>query len=88
MLRGQMTNPPVTVADILNKNDKAAKELESTPQGSNESSFRRLDNSFTSIFNSLQDSDRPPTTQVIAAFNEAQKQLGELKTKWMALKNK
>jgi photosystem II stability/assembly factor-like uncharacterized protein len=88
MLRGQMTNPPVTVADALNKNDKAAKELENTPQGSNEPSFRRLDSSFASIFNSLQDSDNPPTTQVIIAFNEAQKQLGELKTKWWALKNK
>ena len=88
MLRGQMTNPPVTVADELNKKDKAARELESTPQGSNEPSFGRLNNSFASIFNTLQDSDRPPTTQAIAALAEAQKQLAELKTKWAALKSK
>jgi photosystem II stability/assembly factor-like uncharacterized protein len=86
MLRGQMTNPPVSVADELNKKDKAARELENTPQGSTDPSFGRLNSSFASIFNTLQDSDRPPTTQAIAAFNEAQKQLEELKAKWIALK--
>ncbi|HMK26140.1 MAG TPA: hypothetical protein VK483_08930 [Chitinophagaceae bacterium] len=86
MLRGQMTNPPVTVADVLNKKDKSAREMETTPQGSNEPSFGRLNNSFASIFAVLQDSDRPPTTQVIAALAETQKQLAELKTKWAALK--
>jgi hypothetical protein len=88
MLRSQMTNPPVTVADELNKKDKAAKELENTPQGSNEPSFSRLNNAFASIFNILQDSDRPPTTQAIAALAETQKQFSELKKKWMDLKAK
>ena len=52
MLRDQMTNPPVTVADELNKKDKTARELENTPTGSNEPSFGRLNNSFASLFNS------------------------------------
>jgi photosystem II stability/assembly factor-like uncharacterized protein len=88
MLRGQMTNPPVTVADELNKKDKQAELLENNPPGSNAPSFRRFNNSFAAIFNTLQDSDRPPTAQAVAALAETQKQLGELKIKWMALKGK
>jgi hypothetical protein len=88
MLRGQMTNPPVTVADELNKKDKQASLLENNPPGSNDPSFRRFNNSFASIFGVLQDSDRPPTAQVIAALAETQKQLKELKIKWIALKGK
>jgi hypothetical protein len=88
MLRGQMTNPPVTVADELNKKDKQASLLENNPPGSNAPSFRRFNNSFTSIFNTLQESDRPPTLQALAALAETQKQFQELKIKWMALKGK
>jgi photosystem II stability/assembly factor-like uncharacterized protein len=88
MLRGQMTNPPVTVADELNKKDKQAELLENNPPGSNAPSFRRFNNSFASIFNTLQDSDRPPTAQALAALIETQKQLQELTTKWMVLKGK
>lgn len=88
MLRGQMTNPPVTVADELNKKDKQAALLDNNPPGTNDPSFRRCNNSFASIFAVLQDSDRPPTTQTIAALSEIQKQLTELKTKWAALKSK
>lgn len=86
MLQGQMTNPPVTVADELNKKDKAARELENTPQGSTEPSFSRLNNAFASIFNTLQDSDWPPTTQTITAFNETKKQFDELVKKWVELR--
>ena len=88
MLRGQMTNPPVTVADELNKKDKQASLLENNPPGSNDPSFRRFNNVFAALFNTLQDSDRPPTAQIIAALAETQKQLQELKTKWAALKSK
>jgi hypothetical protein len=34
----------------------------------------------------LQDSDRPPTAQVMAAFAETQKQKEKLMKKWMELK--
>jgi photosystem II stability/assembly factor-like uncharacterized protein len=88
MLRGQMTNPPATLADELNKKDKQARELENTPQGSNEPSFGRLNNAFASIFGVLQDSDRPPTSQAITALAEAQKQFQQLVIKWNELKAK
>ena len=86
MLRGQLTNPPVNVADELNKKDKMARELESSPQGSNEPSFGRLNSSFTSVFNVLQNSDTTPTTQIINAAKELEEQLRALKTKWEILK--
>lgn len=88
MLNGQMTNPPASVADDLNKKDKQAAALENSTPGSNDASFNRLNNSFASIFGVLQDSDQPPTTQAIAALKEAQKQLNELTAKWMQLKGK
>ena len=40
------------------------------------------------VFNVLQESDRPPTSQAVAALAETQKQLQELLTKWIAIKNK
>ena len=86
MLRGQMTNPPVNVADELNKKDKLARELESTAFGDNEPSFGRLNNGFTSVFNVLQNSDTTPTTQIINAVKELEEQLRALKTKWEILK--
>jgi hypothetical protein len=88
MLRGQMTNPPANVADDLNKKDKQAALMENNPPGSNAPSFRRYNNSFAAISNTLQESDQPPTAQAIAALAETQKQLQELKIKWIELKGK
>jgi len=86
MLRGQMTNPPAKVADELNKKDKAARELESTPQGGNEPSFGRLNAGFASVLSVLLDSDMPPTTQMINAVKELQQQISLLKKKWEELR--
>jgi len=80
-LKNQITN-----ADELNKKDKALRELESTPQGSTEPSFGRLNTGFASVFNVLQDSDMPPTTQMINAVKELNQQMAILKKKWEDLK--
>ena len=61
-------------------------ELESTPQGSIEPSFGRLNSGFASVFNALQDSDMPPTTQMINAAKELNQQMVNLKKKWEDLK--
>jgi hypothetical protein len=86
MLKGQMTNPQATVADELNKKDKLARELEATAQGSTEPSFGRLNSGFASVFSALQDSDMPPTTQMISAARELKLQLELLKKKWKDLR--
>jgi photosystem II stability/assembly factor-like uncharacterized protein len=76
----------ITNADELNKKDKEAAALESTPQGSQAESFGKINGEFASIFGVLQDSDTPPTTQTITAFKEADAAFKELKKKWEALK--
>ena len=80
-LKNQITDP-----DELNKKDKALRELESTPQGSTDWSFGRLNSSFASVFNVLQDSDMPPTTQMINAVKELNQQMIILKKKWKEVK--
>ena len=80
-LKSKITNP-----DELSKKDKQAAALESTPQGSNDWSFGRLNGGFASVFNILQDSDTPPTTQTINAAKELQQQMTILKNKWNDLK--
>jgi photosystem II stability/assembly factor-like uncharacterized protein len=60
--------------------------LENSVPGSTEPSFNRLNNSFASLFSTLQDSDMPPTTQMINGMKEAIKSFEELKAKWDKLK--
>jgi len=85
-LKGQLTNATSAVADELNKKDKAVREIESTPFGSTEQSFGRLNSGYASVFNALQDSDMPPTTQMINAVKELNQQMTTLKKKWEDLK--
>jgi len=80
-LKNQFSN-----ADELNKKDKLARELEATQQGSTDPSFGRLSSGFASVFNALQDSDMPPTTQMINAVKELNQQMIVLKKKWAELK--
>lgn len=80
-LKNQISN-----ADELNKKDKLARELENTPQGSTEPSFGRLNGGFASVFSALQDSDMPPTAQLINAVKELNQQMIVLKKKWEDIK--
>ena len=88
MLQSQLTNAEIHVAEKLGPLEKEAGQLENTPQGTTAPSFSRLNNTFASLFNILQDCDCPPTIQVIAAVAEAQKQLDILIAKWNLLKAK
>jgi hypothetical protein len=88
MLQSQLTSAEIHVAEKLGPLEKAAALLENTAPGSQEPGFGRLNNAFASIFNTLQDSDSPPTSQAITAAAETQKQLKLLITKWDELKAK
>lgn len=87
-LQSQLTNGDKDFVEKWGPIEKEAASLENTPQGSNAPSFSRLNNTFASLFNTLQDCDCTPTTQVIAAVAEAQKQLEALTKKWDTLKSK
>jgi hypothetical protein len=86
MIRGQMTNPPVTVADVLGRKDDMAKKLESAPPGSSDWSYSRLNNSFAQVFSALQDSDTPPTQQEMNTLKELEIQLNLLNKRWLELR--
>ncbi len=87
-IKSQVTNTPASAADQLNKKDQELAALENTPRGSNEKSFGQLNGIFASLRGSLQNADMPPTSQVIRAVNDAQKQLNDLTKKWNELKPK
>ena len=72
----------------LKQLDAGAADLENTEPGSKEQSFSRMNGSFTSVFNTLQDGDMTPTSQLINAATAAEKTSNELLSKWMMLKNK
>jgi photosystem II stability/assembly factor-like uncharacterized protein len=85
-MQAQMNMALSKDAKIFDPLEKEAAVLESTPPGSNEPSFGRLNNAFASIFSTLQDADRPATTQVVAALKDALQQLGQLETRWGKIK--
>jgi photosystem II stability/assembly factor-like uncharacterized protein len=85
-LRGQMTNPPVTVADELNKKDQIAMSFENTKPGSHDPSFGRLNGIFASLLNQLQDTEMTPTKQTRDAVTQADKELKDLIAKWKTMK--
>jgi photosystem II stability/assembly factor-like uncharacterized protein len=95
-LQSQLTSAEVHVAERLSPLEKQAATLEGAQGGfgfgggggQQEPSFNRMSGSFASIMNLLQEADRPPTTQVIAAFNDAKNQFDELVKKWEELKSK
>jgi len=88
MLQSQLTSAMIKVAEKLGPLERKAGQLENTPQGSQEPSFGRINNSFASIFNILQNSDRPPTSQAISALAETQNQKQQLMIKWKEIKSK
>ncbi|MCX6317774.1 MAG: glycoside hydrolase [Bacteroidetes bacterium] len=87
-LQSQLTNAEQSVADKLGPLEKEAGTLVQSLPGSEGPGFERLQAQFATLFNNLQDSDWPPTTQTISAVKAAQTQLEKLLTKWKALKAK
>ena len=71
---------------ITSEMEKQLSQLENTPAASQDPSFGRLNNAFGSLFNVIQETDMPPTTQSIAAAMEFQKQLELLLAKWKKLR--
>jgi photosystem II stability/assembly factor-like uncharacterized protein len=70
----------------LNQCDQQAAALENSPQGSQQPSFARLNNTFAAVFNNLQQTEMPATSQVILAANEAENSFKTLWTKWLEVK--
>jgi photosystem II stability/assembly factor-like uncharacterized protein len=67
--------------DSLNK-------LQNGIRGSQETSFTQLNTTFASLHDLLQDSDMPPTSQMISAMKEANNNFQVLLQKWNEMKKK
>lgn len=67
----------------LQECDKQAASFENPATGQ---SFSKLDGAYASLFNILESSDMPPTTQVIAAAKDASVSYENLWAKWIAIK--
>ena len=67
--------------DSLNK-------LQNGIRGSQETSFTQLNAAFASLHDLMQDSDMPPTTQMISAMKESTASFQNLLKKWNEMKKK
>ena len=70
----------------LRLQDEAAAKLEMNA-GGKEIGLTRLSSTFASLMNVLQQSDNAPSSQVMAAIVETNKQLERLTAQWGSLKN-
>jgi hypothetical protein len=70
-----------TLIDSLDK-------LQNGIRGSQEASFGQLNGTFASLLNLLQDSDLPPTTQMISAMTATESSFQKLLDKWYEIKKK
>ncbi len=70
----------------LNDFDKTLSLMENTEPGSKEKGFNKLNNDFAGIFNLVNESDFPPTTQTKDAVMKTKSDLELLLIKWMQVK--
>ena len=76
-----------TVAAPLKALDQKLAALENTSDGNPQAGFNRLEQSFSGLFDILEETDMPPTTQVLSAFNEAQQAFTKTWNSWIKIRN-
>ena len=90
MMKQQIQNllpkSKASVSNNLTALNTKISALENTPRGSTEPSFTRLESAFSSLFNILQDTDMPPTSQTVAAANETMGVMKTLLEQWQTIK--
>lgn len=86
-IQAKMKTATPAEKEILNSLDKQATLFENA-SGSKEPSLNKLNNAFAAIFNTLEESDRPPTQQTVVALIKANSELKELIGKWRMIKEK
>jgi len=73
----------ISAQEVCASGDAQAAAFENDPQG-----FKRIDISLSSIFNILQATDMPATSQSIAAAKESDRTFKILWTKWEEVKKR
>lgn len=75
-----------TITKKLQDLDKKISFIAGTEPGSKDANFHKLYSSFAGLFNTLQESDMPPTSQAIDGVNNSEAKMKALEAKWMKLK--
>jgi hypothetical protein len=86
ILKSNLEKTTAALPQALSATDLQLMSLENTAQGSTEPSFQRMNSALASIFNILQDSEMPPTSQLIQASTEAFHSFEGLVKKWETFK--
>jgi hypothetical protein len=76
------------VSSSLKQADDLLGKLQGIPGNNLAPGLPGTERAFASLFNTLQESDMPPTTQVVIAVKEAKASYAQLKQQWSAIKSK
>ena len=87
-VKKQLKNLVLTKKQTEAANKVAVIEAEIIKLDGNKPNAKSIDGAFASVFNILQDTDMPPTTQTVTAYSEAQKAFDEWLKNWQNLKSK
>jgi hypothetical protein len=83
-----MPKATAELAAALNELDKHATAMENKSPRDTVQSFNSLNGAFANAFNILEQTDMPPTQQVVNAVITSQAELKKLQLKWMDIKTK
>jgi hypothetical protein len=85
-LKSRLSNASGSEKEKLENLNKELGTLVNNSPTNTQPSFGRLNGAFTTLFNQLEETDNPPTSQVISAVKQAQADFEKLKIKWSGLK--
>jgi photosystem II stability/assembly factor-like uncharacterized protein/molecular chaperone GrpE (heat shock protein) len=83
-----MSNAQADKKESLQKLDKEIAELKTRTRAGKETSFVKVYGQFASLFEILEETDMPPTSQTVEGVGETQDQLKQLLATWESLKIK
>ena len=81
-----LPNANTLITSMLNEFDQSISSVENTPRTSSEKGFANMNDVFTAIFGTLQETDMTPTTQAVQAFQQAKADYKKLNLKWLNIK--
>jgi hypothetical protein len=85
-LKARLSSANGTEKEKLENLNKELGSLINNSPTNPQPSFGRLNTSFSTLFNQLEETDNPPTSQLISGVKQAQADFEKLKIKWSGLK--
>ena len=85
-IKNKLANANSAASDHLKYLDQQLAQLENPGAASTEFGYSRLNAGYASVFNILQGTEMPPTTQTVNAIADLEKKRQELNSKWEVLR--